>query len=63
MTPDPVEGRTDAPVQEAVDWDVTCDDADPDAEWVEFGCATAVTDNEGRGQPQDLSFVRFGGGP
>ena len=57
-----MEGRTDVPLHEAVDGNVTCDDADPDAEGVEFGCATAVTDDEGRGQPEYLSVVRVEAG-
>ncbi|PSP68177.1 hypothetical protein BRC85_03270 [Halobacteriales archaeon QS_1_69_70] len=62
VTPDPVESQTCPPDHEAVDLDVSWDGADPEAEGVEFGCATAVTDDEGRGQRQDLSVVHVEAG-
>ena len=62
MRSEPLEGRTDVPLHEAVDGDVSWAGARPDAEGVEFGCTTAVTDDEGRGQPEYLSVVRVEAG-
>jgi hypothetical protein len=59
---DRAEGRTCGPAHEAVDGDVSWDDADPDAERIEMGCAPAVTDDECRGQPEYLSVVRVEAG-